>query len=182
MRGPSGNWVGGRRHRTSWPPCPWGGETAKASTRALTKLGPASVRAIVERYSSLSPPARLAAIRVLGDVGDSAGAPLLVASLEDPGTRAEAVWALGRLGDEKFGEMILRHVDDPRWEVRLESARALGSLEYAPAQSALETVRNEDPVPAVREWAARSLAILRGEPQTYPDARGEWVAPDEVYR
>ncbi len=161
---------------------PAGGETAKASTRALTKLGPAAVRALVSGYSALPNGSRLAALRVLGDVADPVAAPVLVAALEDPATRAEAVWALGRLSGQPFGEEVLRQVGDPRWEVRLEAARALGSLEYAPAEDSLDRLRNQDPVPAVRQWAARSLAILRGEPQTYPNARGEPVLPDDLYR
>ena len=64
----------------------------------------------------------------------------------------------------------------------MEAVRALGTLEDRASTDAVDRLRLEDPVVAVRQWAARSLAILTGRPETYPDGQGRWVLPDSLYR
>ncbi|GAB4252508.1 HEAT repeat domain-containing protein [Deferrisoma sp.] len=159
-----------------------GGETAREATRALVKLGKAGVPAILEAAPSLSPAARVQAVLALGDIRDRRAKSFLVAALRDPQTRAPAAWALGMLGDPEAAGALVSLLDDPDWRVRLEAARALGVLEARGAEAGLERLRTDDPVPAVREWAARSLALVRKTPQTFRDAKGEERLPDSVYR
>ncbi len=159
-----------------------GGEVAREATRALVKLGAGAVPAILEAFQGLPPSGRVQAVLALGDIRDPRAAPMLLRALGFPEARASAAWALGRLGDPARGETLAPLLSDPAWRVRMEAARALGTLEYLPAAAALDRLRQEDPVEAVREWAARSLALIRKTPQTYPDARGRPVLPDNVYR
>ncbi len=159
-----------------------GGETAREAARALVKLGPAAVPRVLERLPTLGDDARGYAVRVLGDTGAPSAVPALLAALENPATRADAAWALGRCGDRAAGPALVRLLGDPDRNVRMQAVRALGLLETAVAEQSLDRLRRQDPERAVREWAARSLAILRGTPQTYPDDRGVPVLPDALYR
>ena len=159
-----------------------GGDLAREATRALVKLGAGAVPAIVDAFPRLPPPGRVQAVLALGDVRDPRAAPVLLGALGPPETRGAAAWALGRLGVPALAEALLPLLSDPAWRVRMEAARALGTLEYLPAAGALDGLRRDDPVEAVRQWAARSLALIRKTPQTYPDARGRPVLPDNVYR
>ncbi len=159
-----------------------GGETAKEAARALVRLGRAVVPAVLEALETAPDRARGYLVRVLGDLRDPAAVPALVRALEDPAVRADAAWALGRAGVPAAAGALRPFLDDPDWRVRVETVRALGVLEDQGAVAAVDRLRTDDPVPAVREWAARSLAILTGTPVTYPDARGRWVLPDALYR
>ncbi|MEW6489676.1 MAG: HEAT repeat domain-containing protein [Thermodesulfobacteriota bacterium] len=161
------------------------GEVAKAVARALVRLGPEAVGPVLPVVPSLGSEGRGYAVRALGELRDPRALPVLLALLADPADpsgRADAAWALGQLGDPRGGEALVPVLGDPDWRARLEASRAVGLLEAREAEGSLEQLRRADPHPAVREWAARTLAIWRGMPQTYPDARGEWVLPDELYR
>lgn len=161
------------------------GEVAKAVVRALVRLGPEAVEPLLGVVPTLGPEGRGYGVRALGELRDPRALPVLLSVLADPDDaagRADAAWALGRLGDPRAGEALVPVLGDPQWRTRLEASRALGLLEVREAEGALERLRRDDPHPAVREWAARSLAVLRGAPQTYPDARGQWVLPGELYR
>lgn len=161
------------------------GEVAKAVARALVRIGPEAVGPLLPVVPSLGPEGRGYAVRALGELRDPRALPVilpLLAAPADPSGRADAAWALGQLGDPRGGEALVPVLGDSDWRARLEASRAVGVLEARSAEASLEQLRNADPHPAVREWAARSLAVLRGSPQTYPNARGEWVLPDELYR
>ncbi len=159
-----------------------GGDVAREATRALVKLGAGAVPAIQEAFPRLSPAGRRQAVLALGDIRDPRAAPLLVKALSDPTIRAAAAWALGMLGDPARAADLLPLLSDPDWRVRMEAARALGVLEADRADAALDRLRRDDPVAAVREWAARSLALIRKTPQTFPDETGRERLPDNVYR
>ncbi len=159
-----------------------GGDVAREATRALVKLGAGAVPDILEGFARLPPAGRVQAVLALGDIRDPRAAPVLLRALAPAETRAEAAWALGKLDDPAFAQALVPLLSDPAWRVRVEAVRALGALEYRPADTALDRLRREDPVRAVREWAARSLALIRKTPQTYPDDRGRPVPPDNVYR
>ncbi len=155
---------------------------AREAARALVKLGAGTVPALVEAAGALPPAARGYAVRTLGELKDPRGAAALGRALEDPALRADAAWALGKLGDPAAAPRLLGTLADPDWRVRLEAARSLGLLESREAEGALDRLRGEDPEPAVRTWAARSLSVLRGTPQTYRDHQGAWVEPESYYR
>lgn len=154
---------------------------ARQTTRALARFGGAAVPVLMKTLPSLAQPRRGYVLRVLGELRDPAAKPALAAALADPNTREDAVWALGTMG--KTGERVrlAPYLDDADWRVRVEAARAVGLLEEREAVPALERLRGSDPVIAVREWAARGLALLTGEPEPYRNASGEWQAPDTLY-
>jgi HEAT repeat protein len=158
------------------------GETAREAARSLVRLGRSSTPLLLEAVPGLRGESRGYALRMLGDLRDPRAAEALVAALADPETRSDAAWALGKLGVPEVAESLAPHLADSDWRVRLEVAKALGLLEAREVDAALDGLRAADPVPAVREWAARSLALLRGQPEEYPNARGEWVEPDRLYR
>jgi len=182
-----GAWVLGELDRSDAAPVlvaalAQGGDVAREVTRTLVKLGKAAVPAILEVMPGLPAEARLQAVLALGDIRDRRAGPLLVEALADPSTRSAAAWALGMLGDSTYAEDLLPLLDDPDWRVRMEAARALGVLEADRADADLDRLRRDDPVAAVREWAARSLALIRKTPQTFPDETGRQRLPDNVYR
>jgi len=158
------------------------GETAKEAARSLVKLGAAAAPAVRSALPGLQGDARGYGLRILGEIRDPLALEALQAALSEPAHRAEAAWALGTLGRREAAGALRPLVNDPEWRVRLEACRSLGLLEARAAGADLERLRKSDPVPAVREWAARSLALLRGQPQTFPNALGEEVEPENLYR
>ncbi|MDF1555294.1 MAG: HEAT repeat domain-containing protein [Deferrisomatales bacterium] len=157
-------------------------ETAREAARSLTKLGKPIVPVLLGALPSMGAEPRLYALRILGEVGDPAALESLVSSLAQAETRAVAAWALGKLGQTAAGPALMAHLSDPLWQVRLEVARALGFLGFQDAGASLDALRSSDPVIPVREWAARSLGLLQGTSQTYPDAQGKEVIPGSLFR
>lgn len=155
---------------------------AREAARALVKLGAVAVPALVEALPGSAATARGYAVRTLGELGDPRAAAALTAALGDPGVRADAARALGKLGVSTGAGALLPLLGDPEWRVRLEAARSLGHLQAGEAEAALDRLRGEDPEPEVRAWAARSLSVLRGSPQTYRRPDGAWVEPESYYR
>jgi HEAT repeat protein len=158
------------------------GEAAREAARSLVKLGQPSAAPVRAALPTLRGEAKGYAIRILGELRDAQAVPLLEAVLADPTTRADAAWALGTLGLPEAGPALEPLLADPEWRVRLEACRSLGLLEVRAADRPLDRLRESDPVPAVREWAARSLGLLRGKPQTFPNALGQRVEPENLYR
>ncbi|MBI5444332.1 MAG: HEAT repeat domain-containing protein, partial [Deltaproteobacteria bacterium] len=158
------------------------GEVAREAARSLVMLGKASSGPLLVALPGLTGEARGYALRILGEVRDPAALGALSWALSDPATRADAAWALGTLDRHEAWNALMPLLDDPEWRVRLEACRSLGLLVAKEAEKPLERLRTSDPEPAVREWAARSLALLRGRPQTFPDALGELIEPENLYR
>lgn len=157
-------------------------ETAKEAARSLVKLGRASVEPLLEALPALGEEGRGYALRTLGEIQDPRAVPAAVAALASTGGRVDGAWALGKLGAVEAAPALRDLLSDSEWRVRLEAARALGLLEDRASAEALARLRESDPETAVREWAARSLALLTGAVEKYRDARGEWVEPDSLYR
>lgn len=154
---------------------------ARESVRALAKLGEPGVAALAARAGELSGARKGFALRVLGESRLVAVKPVLLAGLADPESRVDAVWALGTMG--KVGEPadLVAYLSDPDWRVRVEASRAVGLLDDHRADPVLDRMREQDPVAAAREWAARGLSLLRGEPQQYCHPDAGWQTPDSLY-
>lgn len=158
------------------------GEAAREAARSLVKLGKPSAAPLRSALSTLAGEPKAYAIRILGELRDPDAVAPLTATLVDPALRADAAWALGTMGRPEAGPALEPLLADREWRVRLEACRSLGLLEVRAAERALDRLRESDPVPAVREWAARSLGLLRGKPQTFPNALGQRVEPENLYR
>ena len=113
--------------------------TKKSIERSLRNFGPAAAPDLVrygERYAD--PVSRASVLEVLGILGAPEALPFATRSLDhgDPEVRAKALKAVGAAGrDLPPGEKdrVLALLDDPVWFVRLQAAKALGTLRYEKA-------------------------------------------------
>jgi HEAT repeat protein len=97
----------------------------------LSGAGRAAVEELVEAWDSLSRPARLAALDILGQVRDLSVGPFLVRCLNesvDSDERARAAHALGVLADPAARDALVAALGDATWPVRAMAAKALGRL------------------------------------------------------
>ena len=154
---------------------------AREAVRSLSGFGPQAIASLLEILPALKQPRTGYALRVLGEFKHDSAKPSLVAALTDPTTREDAVWALGTMG--RIGEPVALtfYLDDPDWRVRVEAARGVGLLGEKDALPALERLRLEDPVIAVRQWAAKGMSLLTGDPVPYRTTEGEWKTPKSLY-
>ena len=94
--------------------------------------------------------------------------------------RTEAFLALGKLRDPRAEAVLIRGLNDDDWQVRMNAAMALGPLGGPQAAAALRRTL-DDEVHVVREWSARSLEMVTGQPVLYRNAKNEMVRPYNVY-
>jgi HEAT repeat protein len=161
---------------------------AREAARALARFGPKAIIPLVEGLAAMNTTRRGYALRNLGELRDVRGRPALIAALRKPATRADAVWALGTMGRVKTAENdgnkifdLTAYLQDDDWRVRVEASRSVGLLRDRSAVPQLDALRQTDGVMAVREWAARGLSLIKGEPQPYMNSAGEWVITDSLY-
>ncbi len=161
---------------------------AREAARALARFGPKAIIPLVEGLAAMNTTRRGYALRNLGELRDVRGRPALIAALRKPATRADAVWALGTMGRVKTAENggneifdLTAYLQDDDWRVRVEASRSVGLLRDRSAAPQLDALRQTDGVMAVREWAARGLSLIKGEPQPYMNSAGEWVITDSLY-
>ena len=155
--------------------------TAREAARALARFGKAAVLPLAARLEKMPNKRKGYALRVLGELRDERGKPYLIKALEDPHTREDALWALGTMGRIGKPSDTAFYLDDQDWRVRVEAARATGLLQENAAKVKLDYLRAEDPVKAVREWSARAMSLLEGNPVEYKTFSGEWKIPDSLY-
>jgi HEAT repeat protein len=100
------------------------------------------------------------AASVLGSIGDRRAVPALCAALRaaDPYLQAEAAAALGGIGCPEAVEPLALLLEQGALPGRMAAVRALSALGGDRARSALLRAAARDPVPAVRELAARLAA------------------------
>jgi HEAT repeat protein len=124
-------------------------EVRDGAQEALARIGLPAVAALLEALRDGESPVRRAATEVLVQVGPPAVAPLSEALCQegDP-VRLAAAEALGRIGDPAAAEALVEALRSSVGGTRLEAARALHALGWAPADAA---GRAEWAV-ALRDW------------------------------
>ncbi|MHB8176943.1 MAG: peptidylprolyl isomerase [Vulcanimicrobiaceae bacterium] len=126
--------------------------------------------------SSKDPRIAARAALAIGRTKQAAGAPLLIAHLQDPRTpvRALAVYGLGLLATGRARRALIQATADPRGAVRVAALDALGRYEAAHrlpapwkgfAVDALIERLVKDPSAIVRARAAIALEAFRNAPQ-----------------
>ncbi len=155
-------------------------EVRKLAVRSLIKQNQAAVDPLIALLDKANPTAAAGAVRALGDIADPRALEALLAQAEG-GARVEAILALGKLKNSRAESILLAALVDSDERIRMHAAMALGPLGTAAAVSPLRSAL-ADEVVVVREWAARSLEMITGQPTTYRNDKGEQVAPDSVYR
>lgn len=154
-------------------------EVRRYATRALIKINRPAVGPLLEHLRGASGESAAGAIRALGDIADPVALDVLLAHTSGP-QRAETFLALGKLRDPRAAAVLIKGLDDDDWRARMNAAMALGPLGGSAAAAALKRTL-DDEVHVVREWSARSLEMVTGQPVLYKNSKGEMVRPYNVY-
>jgi len=154
-------------------------EVRRYATRALIKINRPAVAPLLAYLQTADGEGAAAAIRALGDIADPAALDALLAHAGGA-QRAEALLALGKLRDPRAEAVLIRGLNDDDWQVRMNAAMAIGPLGGPMAAAALRRTL-DDEVHVVREWSARSLEMVTGQPVLYRNAKNELVRPYNVY-
>lgn len=154
-------------------------EVRRYATRALIKINRPAVGPLVEHLRAATGESAAGAIRALGDIADPTALDALLAHAAGP-QRAEVFLALGKLRDSRAEAVLIKGLDDADWRARMHAAMALGPLGGAEAAAPLHATL-DDEVHVVREWSARSLEMVTGQPVLYKNSKGEMVRPYNVY-
>lgn len=154
-------------------------EVRRYATRALIKINRPAVAPLIEHLRTASGESAAGAIRALGDIADPAALEVLLARATGP-QRAETFLALGKLRDQRAEAVLIKGLSDSDWQARMNAAMALGPLGGPEAKAALQRTL-DDEVHVVREWSARSLEMVTGQPVLYKNSKEEMVRPYNVY-
>lgn len=154
-------------------------EVRRYATRALIKINRPAVGPLLTHLRGAGGEGAAGAIRALGDIADPAALDVLLAQVAGE-HRAEAFLALGKLRDPRAEATLITGLADVDARVRMNAAMALGPLGGPQAAKALKRSL-DDEVHVVREWSARSLEMITGEPVLYKNSKGEMVRPYNVY-
>lgn len=155
------------------------GEVRRYATRALIKLNRPAVEPLIAHLRTASGESAAGAIRALGDIADPAALDVLLRHAAGA-QRSDAFLALGKLRDPRAEATLIRGLGDGDWQARMNAAMALGPLGGPRASAALKRTLNDE-VHVVREWSARSLEMITGQPVLYKNSKGEMVRPYNVY-
>ena len=154
-------------------------EVRRYATRALIKINRPAVAPLIVHLRNANGESAAGAIRALGDIADPAALEVLLAHANGA-QRVEAFLALGKLRDPRAAAVLIRGLGDSDWRARMNAAMALGPLGGPQAAAALRRTL-DDEVHVVREWSARSLEMVTGQPVLYRNAKDEMVRPYNVY-
>jgi HEAT repeat protein len=154
-------------------------EVRRYATRALIKINRSAVEPLIEHLRRATGDSAAGAVRALGDIADPAALDVLLEKAAGP-QRAEAFLALGKLRDPRVEAVLIKGLADGDWQARMNAAMALGPLGGPRAAVALKLTL-DDEVHVVREWSARSLEMVSGQPVLYQNSKGEMVRPYNVY-
>lgn len=127
---------------------------------------------------------RATAAKLLGDAGDRAYAPALVACLSedpDPVARQRAAEALHVLGGPDAVEALARGLEDPMEKVRRASIQGLRDLDPGYARNTLLRLLRDDAVWEIRAQAARTLGLIEG-PEIVSALKAALDDPNEFVR
>lgn len=138
------------------------GEVRLTCRDSLVELGQATVAPLIGALGDKSPLTRRHSAEALGELGDRAAAPPLLALFADDHrqVRLAAVYAVGKVGDPIATLPLIAKMADQDREIREGAAVSLGQAGDARAVPVLVAAL-EDPVEAVREQAAASLGRLK---------------------
>jgi len=135
-------------------------DDAEEFGQLLRRRRPEDFQALQELLSpepSIPPDHRTKAMYALGRWGDPSVVPAirrLLPELDERG-RISAVSALGHLGTAEAVAAIIEHADDPSPQVRQAATLALARSSTPDAQAKLQEVAANDPLPWIRDVAAR---------------------------
>ena len=118
----------------------------------LSTMGAEAAQELIQAFPTLSPPAQVACLDILGRLRQPDTAAFITQKLmdEDPDVRARAAHALGQIGDPTTWQPLSEKLKDPEWPVRAMAAKALGRLHAPQAVGPLaEALRD-------RQWWVRS--------------------------
>jgi HEAT repeat protein len=147
------------------------------TTLALGQLEAASaVESIAKLLSDDRPEVRRMSAYVLGSLGNPEAVEPLKETLDDPvkDVRWNGAIALARLGDDTGKEILMKNLrlaqegnfstmePETRANLLVNTIKALTKIQAREAVPVLETLREEDPAPSVRERSIRALEELRG--------------------
>lgn len=132
----------------------------EAATELLVAMGDIGRRAVDDAFPSLSVDARLVAGKVLASAGGDVHRHLAELTSLDPRARLRAARVLGTTGaGPEVVERLVARLLDPAPEIRVEVVELLARLGGPEIEPMLRRVVTTDPVEAVAEAAARSLAV-----------------------
>ncbi len=128
----------------------------------LERIGPVAVGPLLDTLGRGTPPGRLLAARVLGNLRVLEAGPALREALreeEPPDLRAQAALALGKIGNPDDLPTLVEAASDEAWPVRALAASALGMI------GEVSTIPTLQRLTVDREWwvrlnASRALANL----------------------
>lgn len=155
------------------------GEVRRYATRALIKLNKLAVMPLIAYLDKASGESAAGAIRALGDIADQRALEVLLAQARGE-QRGEVFLALGKLRDPRAESALIAGLQDADGQIRMNAAMALGPLGGPAAAEAL-AITLEDEVHVVREWSARSLEMISGQPVLYRNSLDEYVRAYNVY-
>jgi HEAT repeat protein len=123
------------------------------ATNALKMIGEPAVEQLIQTMSHDDYRVRIAAVQMLGEIGDWRAVKSLMSALEGDnsyGVRTQAAEALGRIGNQDALRSLISGLNDDHRNVQWAAAEALGKLNnldaLGPLIDAFETYRN---VPAL---------------------------------
>ena len=118
----------------------------------LERIGPLAIEPLLGSLGNGSPPARLLAARVLGNLRAREARPALCEALREgafPDLRAQAALALGKVGDPEDIPALVEASFDEAWPVRAQTASALGMI------GEVSTIPELQELTLDREWWVR---------------------------
>ncbi|RKX69520.1 hypothetical protein DRP53_07940 [candidate division WOR-3 bacterium] len=137
--------------------------TNSAAIERITAAGVEAIPVIKQRIPELGVPVKRTLARILGTIGDTSAAPILLnlTRSDAPLLRAEAAHALGRIKDPRASPRLIELLSDIHDNPRGEAAWALGEIGDTTAIPALVSLTN-DPVFTNRARALTALGKLNG--------------------
>ena len=155
---------------------------ALGEIKRLASFGAEAVKPLIELLRQGTNDKKIAAVNVLGEIGDPAALKPLQNLLRDPDplVRSAAVYALERAGYREAAPSLIPILKDAARNVRLAAALALGSLGDASAVEPLIKLLNDT------DWEIRRAALeslgKRGDPRAFPSVAKHLDDTDQEVR
>ncbi len=131
-----------------------------AAIESLSKVGRLAPRQMIEAFGRAGHVQKIGLIRAMGQIGDRAFLPVLVAALENRNLLFFGLDALGDLGQPEGADALRPFLKDAEWFNRMNALEALAKLN-PPTLADLAQTCLQDPNDMVRHAAARILGRAR---------------------